>query len=76
MGSRWANTNAPWLNRENSPGLQFYSIPREDHYAGGGLLKGGQDHKPNNPGMSLPAHHRKFTEVFVERDENPTLLMG
>jgi len=40
------------------------------------LLKGGQDRKPNNPGMGLTAHHRKFTEVFVERDENPTLLMG
>ena len=26
--------------------------------------------------MDLPAHHRKFTEVFVERDENPALLMG
>jgi hypothetical protein len=70
------NTDSSRLDCYDRTRLQVCPIAIEGHQAGGSLLRGGQNHQPNNSGMGLTPHHRKFTEIFVERDENPTLSMG
>ena len=70
------NTDSSRLDCYDRTRLEFYPITIEGHQAGGSLLRGGQNRQPNNAGMSLTTHHRQLTEVFVERDQNPTLSMG
>ena len=76
MGHSRTHSDAPRLDRHDRTRLEFGSVTIEDHDASRRQLGSRQDRQPDNPGMSLFSHHCQLTEIFVERDENPTLLIG